>query len=139
MIIKEPVIQVVKEEKPKELNYKNVVYWSEHYKRLVGMEGVKEKTAHAIQVKAKLFLKNKSIQYDPNESGYDSYSSNFDGHRFICLPIKGYNSTTYRLWIKKDGSGECSCQFNQTNSIDCSHLIALFMWLKILNWNKKRN
>jgi len=133
MIIEKPVIQIVKEEKPRELNYKNVVYWSEHFKRL---EGIKQ--GQAIQTKAKLFLKKGCIKYDPNESGYDSYSSNFDGHRFICSPIPGYNKHTYRLWWNKElNDFECSCQFNQTIKIPCSHITALWLQIRIWNWNRK--
>lgn len=122
-------------EPPKELNTKNVVFWSEHYKRLQTLD-IKVKTAKAIQSKARLFLKNNCIQYDPNETKYDGYGE-YDGHRFICLPIKGYNSTTYRLWWNKvTNDFECSCQFNQTTKFPCSHITALWLWIKIRNWNK---
>lgn len=129
------MIELQTYEKPKELNPKNVIYYSEHYKKLIGTEGIKEKTARAIQVKARLFLKNNCIQYDPEETKYNS--SEYDGHRFICLPIKNYNSTTYRLWWNKlRNNFECSCQFNQTTKYPCSHITALWLWIKIRNWNK---
>jgi len=122
-------------EPPKELNPTNVVYWSEHYKRLQGFKGIKEKTAKAIQTKSKIFLKHGLIQYDPEETKYNY--GEYDGHRFVCLPLKGYNKTTYRMWWNKDRDDfECSCQFNQTTKFPCSHITALWLWIKIKNWNK---
>lgn len=128
-------------EAPIELTPKNVIFWSEHYKRLAGIGGIKEKTVHAIQTKAKLFLKKGCIQYDPEETKYDWKEDKFyDGHRFICKPLPGYNKTTYRLWWNKVRDDfECSCQFNQTTKIPCSHITALWLFLKILNWNKRKN
>ncbi len=126
-------------EPPRELTPKTVCFWSEHYKRLEGMPGLKEKTVHAIQTKAKLFLKKGCIQYDPNETKYDSFGE-YDGHRFVCLPLKGYNKTTYRMWWNKVRNDfECSCQFNQTTKIPCSHITALWLWIKIHNWNRGKN
>ena len=122
--------QEVIEEPPRVLTAKNVIFWSEHYKRLEGVEHGK-----GIQTKAKLFLKNNSIQYDKDETKYPNRE--FDGHRFVCLPILGYNKHTYRIWEKKNGEWECSCQFHQTNKIDCSHITALWMWLKMRNYNKR--
>lgn len=114
-------------EEPTELTNKNVIYWSEHYKRL---EGLKEATA--IRTKAKRFLAEDCIQYDKEKKQY------------CCKPILKYNSTTYHFTQGPDGF-ECSCQFynqvckksNNTNLI-CSHLLALFLKLKIWNWNKSR-
>ena len=126
---------IVTEEKPRVLTVKNVVFWSEHYKRLEGMEGIKEKTAKAIQSKAKIFLKHGLIQYDPDETKYPS--GQYDGHRFVCKPLIGYNKTTYRMWWNKERQDfECSRQFNQTTKIPCSHITGLWLWIKIKNWNK---
>lgn len=118
-------IEETKEEKPKEINSKSVIYWSEHYKMLNG-EG------NAIQTKARKFVELGLIDYDKEKKCY------------ICKPI-GYNKTTYhqiwdknRLKYKGDGYGEfeCSCQYNQTNRM-CSHILALYMQLKIWNWKKR--
>jgi hypothetical protein len=44
-------------------------------------------------------------------------------HDYECLPIAGYNVTTYRLWINAGGI-RCSCQgFNKKGN--CSHERAL--------------
>ena len=121
-------------ESPRELNAKNIIYWSEHYKRLEGVEHGK-----GIQTKARNFIKNKCIEYDPDGKKY-SELGDYDGHKFICKPIKNYNKTTYRLWQGEDKSFECSCQFwnkaGKTIGLDCSHITSLWMQLKI--WNYKR-
>ena len=119
------------EEPPRELTYKNVIYWSEHFKRLEGTEHGK-----GIQTKAKLFLKKGLIQYDPDGKKY-SELGDYENHKFICKPIRGYNSTIYRMWWDKSSQRFiCSCQFNQTTKIDCSHVTALWMQIKIWNWRK---
>ena len=107
---------------PKKLNNKNVIYWSESYKRL---EGVKE--GSAIRTKAKRFLRLKCIVYNPETKEY------------LCKPIPGYNKTTYRM--KKEGDHfSCSCQFyNKVSKFwvhpICSHTLTLKMYLKIKHWN----
>ena len=118
-------------EPPRELTPKNVIYWSEHYMKLKGTDHGK-----AIQTKARIFLKKGCIEYDPNETKYDAYEGD-DGHRFICKPIPGYNSTTYRLWQNKETRDfECSCQFYQKTKLQCSHITALWMQIKIWNYHR---
>ena len=126
---KEKITQT--ESEPDILTPKNVIYWSEHYMKLKGT-----KHGKAIMTKARIFLKRNCIKYDPEETKYHR-SGEYDGHRFICLPIKGYNKTTYRIWnIKGTKNFECSCQFYVKTKLQCSHITALWLWLKILNWNK---
>ena len=117
------------ESPPAEINSKSVIYWSAHYKMLKGVEG-----GNARRTKARIFIKKELIEYDKEKKCY------------ICKPIKGYNKTTYNLiWDKTkpkyNGEGygdfECSCQFNQTTKKICSHILALYMMLKIWNWNKR--
>jgi len=118
---------------PIELNERTVIRWSEHYKRLEGTKG--EKT---IQSKARSFLRNKCIEYDPAGEKYaERTPGDYEDHKFICKPIPGYNSTTYRMW-HKNGEFECSCQFYQTTKAQCSHITALWLFLKILNYNKRK-
>lgn len=116
---------------PREINSKSVIYWSEHYKML---KGVKE--GGAIRTKARKFVELGLIEYDKEDKCY------------LCKPIIGYNKTTYRLFwdkahlkYKGDGYGEfeCSCQYNQTTFKMCSHCLALYMQLKIWNWNRRRD
>ena len=120
-------------EEPKELNSKNVIYWSEHYKKLKGTEH-----GNAIQTKARIFCKKGLIEYDPDGEKYaERTPGDYDGHKFICKPIKGYNVTTYRMWnIKGTQNFECSCQFHQKTKLQCSHVTALWMQIKIWNWNR---
>lgn len=121
----------VSTEIPREINSKTVIYWSEHYKML---KGVKE--GGAIQTKARKFVSLGLIDYSKEDKCY------------LCNPIPGYNSTTYRLFwdkgkVKYNGKGygdfECSCQFNQKTFKMCSHILALYMQLKIWNWERKRD
>jgi hypothetical protein len=49
---------------------------------------------------------------------------------YICLPILGYNSTTYRLTRRADGSFQCQCQgFKKYNA--CAHRQALYSAFEI--------
>jgi len=116
-------------EPPKEINSKSVIYWSEHYKML---KGVKE--GGAIRTKARKFVELGLIDYDKEKKCY------------ICKPIPDYNKSTYhiiwdknRLKYKGEGFGEfeCSCQYNQRTLKMCSHILALYMQLKIWNWQKR--
>jgi len=119
-----PSKDVVRVEKPEKLTPETVIHWSEHYKRLEGLDG-----GNAIQAKAKKFLKNECIEYDKEKKQY------------ICKPIKGYNKTTYKLPFK-GGKFHCSCQYFQTKLLKgeepyCSHQTALYMFLKMENWNRR--
>jgi hypothetical protein len=114
------------EEPPKELTPQNVIFWSTHYKKLV-VEGGDT----AIGFKARRFIENNCIEYLKDE--YDSSKS-----CYICKPIKDYNKTTYHLkWNKELNDFECDCQFNQRVHRMCSHILALYLQLKIWNYNKK--
>jgi|SRR3972149_6563636 len=138
MIIEKPAIQIIKEQKPKELNYKNVIYWSEHFKRLEGFDG-----ANTIRNKARMFVKLKLIEYDKSGGKYDPFDvwKEPSHHKFICRPLPR-NHVTYRIiWNKELNDFECSCQYFQTKMLKgekpyCSHWLALYLYLKILNYNK---
>jgi hypothetical protein len=114
------------EDPPEELNANNVVYWSEHWKKLVVLGG-----DTAIGTKAKKFVENNCIDYVKKE-----VSETGKGY-YICKPIPGYNSTTHKINYLIDGEFECSCQYHQTTKRTCSHILALYLQLKIWNWNKK--
>jgi len=116
---------------PAEINSKSVIYWSEHYKMLKGV-----KSGGAIQTKARKFVELGLIDYDKEKKCY------------LCKPIPGYNKTTYHItWnkfhlkYKGEGNGdfECSCQFNQKTKKMCSHILALYMQLKIWNWRRRKD
>lgn len=111
---------------PAKLTPQNVIYWSEHYKRLEGAEG------NTIQFKARKFVELDLVKYDKENKIY------------YVEPIPNSNSITYHLKFNKEikkyngkgfGEFECSCQFNQTHRM-CSHILALYLQLKIWNWNK---
>ena len=123
-------------EKPKTLTVKNVIYWSEHYKKLKGVN-----KGGAIQTKARIFLRKGLIEYDPKGEKYaERIHGDYEGHKFICRPIEGYNKTTYRMkWDKVYGGFNCTCQFFTTTGFQCSHMTALWMKIKIWNWNRIKN
>jgi len=121
----------ISEEIPREINPKTVIYWSEHYKML---KGVKE--GGAIQTKARKFVELGLIDYDKEKKCY------------LCKSIPNYNSTTYHIFWDKTkpkynglGNGEfsCSCQYNQRSLKMCSHILALYLQLKIWNWQKRED
>ncbi len=112
---------------PAKLTPNNVIYYSEHYKKLEGCEDGK-----AIQTKARKFVELNLVKYDLEKKIY------------YVLPIQGYNSTTYHLkWNKQLKDFECSCQYYQTKMKKgekprCSHNLALWLAIKINNWNKPK-
>lgn len=115
-------------EPPRELTTENVVFWSDHYKMFEKQKSV--------QSKARNFLENDCIKWDPEEKVW------------ICKPIAGYNKTTHRIFWNHElinmkngnkGEFECSCQGNNAGEKICSHILALYMYLKILNYNKSED
>jgi len=111
-------------EPPKKLDYWNVIYWSTTYKRL---EGMGAKTT-AIRHKALRFLRDNCIEYDKENKCY------------LCKPIKGYNSNTYKMFPIGD-TFNCTCQFHnkvvvKEPNMMCSHVLALLLMLKIWNYNR---
>jgi len=113
-------------EMPKELNAKNIIYWSESLRSL---QGIKE--GSAIRTKALAFLKKDLIKYDA------------DNKIFLCLPIPNYNSTTYKINNRGDNHFECSCQFyNKVSKTwdhpTCSHIEAVKLFLEIKRYNKSK-
>ena len=100
-------------EPPQTLTKYNVIYWCEEYKSLEGI-----KSATAIQTKARKFLQYDCIE--ETETG------------FICKPIPGYNKTVYHIINKR-----CSCQYNKKEELMCSHLLAMYLYLKLRDWNGK--
>lgn len=96
---------------PEKLTPKSVIYYSEHFKQLI----MKGEETFTLRSKAQKFLENGSIVYDSENKQY------------LCLPIKSYNSSTYRLkYDDKLKDFSCSCQSFQTKLKkgeypDCSH------------------
>jgi len=118
--IKAPQVEE-KYEPPKVFTKENVVYWSTHWKKLV-VEGGDS----AIGTKAKKFLENDCIEYDKEKKCY------------LCKPIPEYNKTTYEIkWNKELKEFECNCQYNQKTKRICSHILALYLQLKIWHSEKK--
>ncbi|RLJ08637.1 MAG: hypothetical protein DRP12_00285 [Candidatus Aenigmatarchaeota archaeon] len=49
---------------------------------------------------------------------------------WIVRPIPGYNKTTYE--VTSDGSFfRCSCQYNRTKGLVCSHILAVTEYIKM--------
>jgi len=112
-------------DEPKEINSKNVIYYSEHYKMLKGAEG------EAIRTKAKKFVELGLIEYSKEHK---------------CYLCKGNLRTYHIIWDKtkqrykedgRRGEFECSCQYNQKTFKMCSHILALYMQFRIWDWQKK--
>lgn len=121
--INNPIIE--KTEKPDKLTPKNVQYYCSHTGEL----------KHSQIHKASIFVELGLIQYDSLNKCY------------YCLPIDGYNSTTYTLTKGKVGYF-CNCQCCRNKIRDgtynpdiedlraCSHLMALHFHWKINNYVK---
>jgi hypothetical protein len=107
------------EEPPKEFNYKNVIYWEPESRRLVRLSKLGDKQVATLLHKAQLFLELECIKKSgPNE--------------YLCLPIKGYNKTTYKIEFK-DNEWICNCQgynskLKSGEYANCSHIIAVKQW-----------
>ena len=116
--------KVEKFELPDKLTPKNVQYYSSHTHEL----------AHSQVHKASLFIEKDCIKYSEVEKCY------------YCLPLPGYNTTTYRI-IKGKVGWICDCQSCQTKikkdeycpnieeKTACSHILALYYNFKIQHWN----
>ena len=106
-------------ENPEKLTKENVIYWSTHYKEVKGAP-----KGQARAFKAHKFIKLGLIKWDTETKA------------FYCSPIKGYNKTTYTInSVGKEF--KCNCQFNcQTGKI-CSHILAVYLWLKIHNYSQE--
>ena len=121
-------------EEPHELTPHTVVKWSSTYKALEILDKSGQWKTYAIRLKARRFLRNQCIEYSKEKKCY------------LCLPIKGYNSTTYELKSLPNQEFECNCQFYQRvvkkkdiPGLICSHICALKMQLKIWNWNRRKD
>jgi len=113
------------ENSPTELTPKTVIHWSEHYKKLEGCADGK-----AIQTKARKFLNLDLVKYDKEKKEY------------YVEPIPGYNKTYHLKFNKNLNDFECSCQYFQTKmkkneTPRCSHNLAVWLSIKMTNWNKK--
>ncbi len=93
---------------PNELTPKNVMYVSEHWKKIVIEKRDIEKGMKALN-----FLENNLVEYVKKE---DSEIK------------KGY----YTCGTNKIIDFKCSC-----GKEECEHILALYLQLKIWNWNKK--
>ncbi|MBE3092769.1 MAG: SWIM zinc finger family protein [Chloroflexi bacterium] len=114
-------------EEPDELTPQNIVYWSSHYKKLVVEGGETAKGA-----KARKIIELKLIDYvkKNQETGEKGY--------YICKPLPG-NKTTHKMNSFLLHEFDCDCQEYQTTHRTCSHILALFMQLKIWNYNRKKD
>ena len=96
-------------ERPRKLTPKNIIYWNPECRELKNVEN-----GSARITKAKRFIKENCII--------------LDGNNFKCLPIQGYNKTTYSGSLTPS---DCNCQFfNKTGKI-CSHILSAKMLKQI--------
>jgi|WetSurMetagenome_2_1015567.scaffolds.fasta_scaffold140838_3 hypothetical protein len=150
---------------PDELTDETVIFWSEHYKRLEGLPGenkIRAKARLFLKHKCIEYFKDpidkrnncyiclpihKYLCYECQDKKRFPY---YIVHYPITVcPLcgstniirKGYNQTTYHLPFKGTRF-ECSCQYFQTKLLKneepyCSHWLALYLYLKKENWNKR--
>ena len=110
---------------PEVLTPDNVMYYSHHAKEVKG----------TLRSKAQKFLDLGLVEWD-------RAAKNFYVHF-----IPGYNTRTYEI-VRRAAGFECNCQGCQTKikkglydpDVDsfaaCSHILAVYLWLKMVNWNK---
>lgn len=110
-------------EPPRELNFKNVMYWETESRQLLELKQNGDKEAATLLTKAKHFLENDCIEQ-------------INRKLFIVKPIKNYNKTTYRIKNINDEEFICNCQGFSKNGI-CSHIIAVKQKIKIDNYKPK--
>jgi len=112
-----------------------------------GDNGVQLYSAHARELKftqqhkIRKFIEQDCVQYVPVSEG---------GGYWIVHHIPGYNSTDYEVRQNRQFEFECNCQGwvtkhrmyqrepNGNNSPSCSHVGAVFEWLKRHNIERKR-
>ena len=113
-------------EPPEEFTYRNVMYWEPDSMELIKLKKDGSKQAATLLTKAEDFLLNDCIVR--TNIGWD------------CLPIEGYNSTTYHIFIDQYSNFACNCQGfvskvkNGEKGI-CSHIVAVkqFNFMEIHN------
>jgi hypothetical protein len=68
---------------------------------------------HPQKVKIRKFLENGCIKKE-------------DDNTYVCLPLLGYNISTYTIKRRPDGRFSCNCQgYNKRG--DCSHVQAVYL------------
>ena len=95
-----------------ELTSKNVINYSEHWKKIVIEKGETEKGEQALK-----FLENNCIGYVKKENSETK---------------KGYYTCSVNGIVNEMVDFKCSC-----GKEECEHILALYLQLKIWNWNKK--
>ena len=99
-------------EKEEGINLKpqNVMYWEPTSKSLMRISSLGDKTAATMLTKAKKFIESHCI-IEQNDG-------------YICLPLEGYNKTTYTI-----KNGACNCQGWSSKQAEgqgfCSHVLAV--------------
>lgn len=94
-------------DKPLELNWNNIVFWSNHYITTIKL-GKKKQAKKALKIG-----KNNGVDYDKEKH---------------CYVVTDKN----KYYLKNSGKGfECSC-----GNADCVHQLALYLQLKIWTYNK---
>jgi hypothetical protein len=94
---------------PQVFDYRNVCFWEPESRRLIKLKQDGSKEAATLLSKAKKFLENNCIK-------------RISQQKWHCLPLEGYNSTTYL--ISFIDSWDCNCQ-GFSNNQNCSHILAV--------------
>ena len=127
-------MEIQKYKEPQELTPHTVIKWSNTYKQLEILDKSGSFKTYSIRAKARRFIENGCITYNKEKKCYE------------CLPIKGYNKTTYEMRSLGNQQFDCNCQFYQRvvmrqkiEGLICSHICALFLQLKIWNWQRRKD
>ena len=129
-------------EGPRQINPDNVMYWSKHYKEIVG--NFKKKSLR--------FLNLDCIKYVGDDEEFKSKYTflvlplnkateiDFEGRIFTKKPhLVDYNSSIYKIYKNNQGRFSCTCQAWTTkekrnegrdDGCQCSHTLALFLAFK---------
>lgn len=103
---------------PVTLTPNRLAYWSTTHKQVVTLDGGK-----AMVTKAKKLV-DMNLVKPVSDNKWD------------ILPIKGYNSTTYRVTKAQFAdSYECNCQGYSKYGDRCSHTVAVKFYEEIEEWN----
>jgi hypothetical protein len=57
---------------------------------------------------------------------------------FICLPVPGYNKSTYIMRREDDGNFSCNCFYAVKRQKTCSHIMALYLAFKTKSFIDQR-
>jgi len=116
-------MEIEKIEPPKVYAPWNVMFWEPESQNLIRLKKDGSKEAATLLTKSRNFLEASCIKL-------------VEKNKWECLPLPGYNKTTYKIELRDDGYF-CNCQGYNTKlkkgeEPTCSHIIAIkqFMFMR---------